>query len=418
MGNWHHKTIGDLLTLQRGIDLPESERQPGSVPVMGSFGVTGRHSKAVCKGPGVTVGRSGGSAGVVSYIEEDYWPLNTCLYVRDFKGNHPRFCYYFLKTFDLARLNSGSAQPSLNRNFVHPVLAVFPDPPEQAAIASVLSALDDKIALNDAMNVSLEATARTIFNDSMVEFGPTRAKIAGHSPYLAPDFWSLFPDKLDGNVKPAGWGIGTLEGILVELETGGRPKGGVATFTAGVPSIGAESIVGLGKFDFRKTKYIPDHFFESMNKGHVKARDVLLYKDGGKPGLFEPHVTLVGEGFPFDTFAINEHVYRLRAQQWYGQNCLYFWLSSDAVKSEMRIKGTGVAIPGLNSAQVKSLATLTPTPDVSQCLDAILEPFVHRVLSNSNESRLLAQTRDFLLPRLMSGDVRVRDAEKILEDSA
>jgi type I restriction enzyme S subunit len=114
---------------------PSTSSQSAGNRIMGSFGITGRHNEAACKGPGVTVGRSGASAGVVSYIEQDYWPLNTCLYVRDFKGNHPRFAYYLLKTFDLASLNSGSAQPSLNRNFVHPVAAAFPYPPEQAAIA-------------------------------------------------------------------------------------------------------------------------------------------------------------------------------------------------------------------------------------------------------------------------------------------
>lgn len=193
MRDWQKKTIGDLVALQRGIDLPDAERKPGSVPIMGSFGITGRHNKAGCKGPGVTVGRSGASAGVVSYIEQDYWPLNTCLYIRDLKGNHQRITYYLLKTFDLASLNSGSAQPSLNRNFVHPVPAAFPDPTEQAAIASVLGALDDKIELNRRMNETLEATAWTVFKDWFVDFGPTRAKQQGRAPYLAPDLWSLFP---------------------------------------------------------------------------------------------------------------------------------------------------------------------------------------------------------------------------------
>ena len=109
-------TLGELVTLQRGHDLPEGKRTAGPVPVMGSFGITGSHDIAKAKGPGVTVGRSGASIGVVSYTEDDYWPLNTCMYVTDFKGNDPRFVYYFLQTVNLAAHNSGSAQPSLNRN--------------------------------------------------------------------------------------------------------------------------------------------------------------------------------------------------------------------------------------------------------------------------------------------------------------
>ena len=205
MDEWSLRTIGDLVTLQRGIDLPDHSRAIGDVPIMGSFGVTGKHDTAACRGPGVTVGRSGASAGTVCYIEADFWPLNTCLYVRDFKGNDPRFAYYYLKTVDLAGMNSGSAQPSLNRNFVHPVPARFPDPPEQRAVAAVLSALDDKIELNRRMNETLEASARALFRDWFVDFGPTRAKAEGRPGYLAPDLWSLFPERLGDDGMPEGW---------------------------------------------------------------------------------------------------------------------------------------------------------------------------------------------------------------------
>ena len=111
-------TLGDFVTLQRGHDLPEQDRLPGNVPILGSFGVTGWHDKAKAKGPGVTVGRSGASFGVVNYSAVDFWPLNTALYVIDFHGNDERFAYYLLKNLDFSGHNSGSAQPSLNRNFI------------------------------------------------------------------------------------------------------------------------------------------------------------------------------------------------------------------------------------------------------------------------------------------------------------
>ncbi len=114
---WRTVPLGDFVTLQRGHDLPDSERKPGHVPVLGSFGVTGYHDTARAKGPGVTVGRSGASFGVVSYSSVDYWPLNTALYVTDFHGNDERFAYYLLRAFDFSSFNPGSAQPSLNRNY-------------------------------------------------------------------------------------------------------------------------------------------------------------------------------------------------------------------------------------------------------------------------------------------------------------
>lgn len=81
--------------------------------------------------------------------------------------------------------------------------------------------------------------------------------------------------------------------------------------TSGIPSIGAESIVSLGIFDFGKTKYVPGEFYEGMKRGRIESRDVLLYKDGGRPGEYEPHVSMFGDGFPFNKCCINEHVYRL-----------------------------------------------------------------------------------------------------------
>jgi type I restriction enzyme S subunit len=296
----------------------------------------------------------------------------------------------------------------------------LPIPPKhhQTAMASTLAALDNKIELNRRMNETLEALTRSVFKDWFVDFGPTRAKIDGRPPYLAPEIWSLFPDRFDDEGKPESWRFLVLEEILAEIQTGARPKGGVSGYTFGIPSVGAESIVALGQFDYSKTKFIPREFFETMNKGHVKSRDVLLYKDGGRPGQFEPHLTLVGDGFPFDTFAINEHVYRLRANPHFGQNLLYFWLSSDFVMEEMRIKGTGVAIPGLNSTQVKSLTTLLPSPQVAAAFDRFANPAVGRILANCSESRLLARTRDLLLPKLMSGEIRVSDAERLAGQAA
>jgi type I restriction enzyme, S subunit len=135
---WNEMSLGEFVTFQRGHDPPEGLRQPGSVPILDSFGITGFHNESKTAGRGVTVGRSGASLGVVNYSPIDFWPLNTALYVIDFHGNDPRFAYYFLQQFDFKRYNSGSAQPSLNRNFIHPIRVVVPPLPEQRAIAHLL----------------------------------------------------------------------------------------------------------------------------------------------------------------------------------------------------------------------------------------------------------------------------------------
>jgi type I restriction enzyme S subunit len=293
-------------------------------------------------------------------------------------------------------------------NFTFPL----PPLPEQRAIAHILGTLDDKIELNRRMNETLEAMARALFKSWFVDFDPVHAKAESRlgGTGLPKPLADLFPDSFEDSELgeiPKGWQVKALNDVLSELETGGRPKGGVSGYATGTPSVGAESIVGLGVFDYSKTKYVPDEFFMKMTKGRIKSRDVLLYKDGGRPGEFEPHVTLFGDGFPFDTCAINEHVYRMRVKQEIGQNYFLFWLSSDDVMEEMRIKGTGVAIPGLNSTQVKSLTMLVPTIRVAKAFDALVDLWITRILANCKESRTLSALRDTLLPKLISGALRV-----------
>jgi len=316
-------------------------------------------------------------------------------------------------------MSSLSTRASLNNEMLARLTIDLPPFVEQQAIGATLKALDDKIELNRRMNRTVEGMARAIFKSWFVDFDPVRAKAAGQPPPgLTPALANLFPDRFEDSELgeiPKGWRVTALEHVLDEIETGGRPKGGVADYKSGVPSIGAESIVELGQFDFTKTKYVPEEFYASLKKGRVKSRDVLLYKDGGRPGEFEPHVTMFGDGFPFDICSINEHVYRLRAKESFGQSLLYFWLSSALIMDEMRVKGTGVAIPGLNSTQARSLTTLEPTRQIAEAFDRTVEPLIGQVLTACRESRTLAALRDALLPKLISGELCVPDAERIVE---
>src|SRR5687768_741222 len=117
--------LGDVVTLKRGYDLPEAQRQPGTVPIFSSSGLTGLHDCAKVQAPGVVTGRYG-TLGEVFYVKEAFWPLNTALYVSDFKGNDPRFISYLLKTLDLTILNDKSGVPGLNRNDLHQIEVEVP----------------------------------------------------------------------------------------------------------------------------------------------------------------------------------------------------------------------------------------------------------------------------------------------------
>jgi type I restriction enzyme, S subunit len=173
--DWTACELGDFLTLQRGFDLPTQDRQAGNIPIISSSGISGTHREAKVRGPGVVTGRYG-TVGEVFFIEQDYWPLNTTLWVKDFKGNDPRFAYYLLQTIDFHSCSDKSSVPGVNRNDLHRIPLSVPLPDEQKAIARILGTLDDKIELNRRMNETLEAMAEALFKSWLPNFPMVRFK--------------------------------------------------------------------------------------------------------------------------------------------------------------------------------------------------------------------------------------------------
>ena len=191
------------------------------------------------------------------------------------------------------------------------------------------------------------------------------------------------------------------------IETGRRPKGGVANITSGVPSIGAENIKGLGRYDYSKTKYITADFAGTMKKGIIKGYELLIYKDGGKPGYFIPNFSIFGEGYPYEDMTLNEHVFLLDFGNKGYNFFAYFFMQTEEVMKYLNAQGSKAAIPGINRNDVESI--FIPTIDnkeVKEFCD-IVEPIITTILVNSKESSRLATLRDTLLPKLMKGEVGI-----------
>ena len=145
---WEQRKLGEVAPLQRGFDLPVNQMTPGPYPVVMSNGIGGWHSKYMVKGPRVVTGRSG-TIGSLHYIEQNFWPHNTSLWVTSFNGNEPRFIYWLYASIGLERFGSGSGVPTLNRNDVHDLRVGFPcDVAEQRRIGTFFSRLDSLITLH------------------------------------------------------------------------------------------------------------------------------------------------------------------------------------------------------------------------------------------------------------------------------
>jgi type I restriction enzyme S subunit len=168
MSEWKEYKLGEIISLHRGYDLPSSQRKKGTIPIVSSSGISDYHDSYKMLPPGVVTGRYG-TIGEVFFLNEPYWPLNTTLYIDDFKGNNPLFIYYFLKSFDFEKFNDKSTIPGINRNHLYGEVVKIPSLEEQKRIASILSSLDDKIDLLNRENATLEAMAATLFRQWFIE---------------------------------------------------------------------------------------------------------------------------------------------------------------------------------------------------------------------------------------------------------
>ncbi|MDD5452243.1 MAG: restriction endonuclease subunit S [Desulfovibrionales bacterium] len=148
--SWPVKSFAEFATLHRGYDLPIQDRKKGSIPIVGSNGIVGYHNEAKVKGPGVVTGRSG-SIGISYYVGDDYWPLNTGLYVEDFHGNNLFYVHYFFQSFNFGKYAAGVSVPTLNRNLVHEASVSVPQILEQQKIAAVLFKIQKAIEVQESI---------------------------------------------------------------------------------------------------------------------------------------------------------------------------------------------------------------------------------------------------------------------------
>ena len=305
---------------------------------------------------------------------------------------------YYLMTLVGKELNylskTSTAVPIINKSSFSNYEVEVPDLETQEKIASILSSLDSKIELNRRINDNLEQQAQALFKSWFVDFEPFRGgefvnSVLGSTPKELP--------------------ITYIENIPHNIESGKRPKGGATLI--GVPSIGAENIKGLGYYDYSKTKYIPEEYAQTIKKGKINGYELLIYKDGGKPGYFIPNFTIFGEGFPFNEMYINEHVFLLDLMDCGYNVFAYFYMQTPYIMNQLNSIGGKAAIPGINTKDVECLPIYSNESPYVKKFGEIVLPFIKTILSNSLENAKQAKVRDTLLPKLMSGELKINEIE-------
>ncbi|MET4130449.1 restriction endonuclease subunit S [Roseovarius sp. MBR-6] len=355
-----------------------------------------RLKRSIIQNGDVLYSIAGANLGKCGIARRDHLPANTnqavaIIRVDEQRASH-RFISFCLRNPSFVQSVLGgvaqSAQPNVNLaeigRFRIPNLPL----PEQHAIAATLGALDDKIELNRKMNATLEAMARALFRDWFVNFGPTRAKMEGRtpylSPYLSPDLWSLFPDRLDAEGKPEGWEVRPV-GDFAELKGGKQLEKEHIADAGPVPVFGGAGLMGY------TTNHNADGFVISV--GRVGAYCGQFFSHRGKAwinnnaSLIRPNAGVSGE-----------------------------WLLIALRHIDMDVIKKGAAQPFVSNGDIAKVGIVWPGDAIISAFSDALVSLIRKAEANKAESRTLAQTRDLLLPRLMSGELRVVEAERLTSE--
>ena len=407
---WIDTTIGDQIQLQRGVDITKRDFKQGTIPVVSSGGIGGFHDTFTGVAPGVILGRKG-LVGSVYYLPTDYWAHDTTLWVKDFKGNHPKYVYYFFRSMaaTLRDLDVGSANPTLNRNHVHPIETRWAPIDEQKAIAHILGTLDDKIELNRKTNETLEAMAKALFKSWFVDFDPVRAKAEGRPTGLPAEISDLFPDSFEDSELgeiPSGWRIAPV-GEVVECVGGSTPSTNEPDYWDGGEYFWAtpKDLSSLSEpFLLDTAKKITADGVQRISSGILPVGTVLLSSRAPVGYVAAACVPVL----------INQGFIALKGNDLMTSVYLLNWCLSNVQQFKDRASGTTFA--EISKAAFRPIPILVPSEQVARFFAGKAQTLYERVVLNMRQSTLLATTRDSLLPKLISGDIRIPDAEKMLQE--
>ena len=293
--------------------------------------------------------------------------------------------------------NSTSAYPSIRPADLEQLVLSLPPLPEQRAIAHILGTLDDKIELNRRMNRTLEEMARAIFQDWFVDFGPVHAKLEGRDPYLPPELWDLFPDRLvDSELGeiPEGWEVGVLDDVI-EILSGGTPRTSVSDYWDGdIPWYTAKDAPALSDiFVLATERAITQAGVDNSSTKVLPARTTIITARGTVGRL-------ACLGIPM---AMNQTCYGIRGAPGYTDYFTY-WNVRNTVR-ELRARTHGTIFDPITRETFKIAGTVLVPTDVTQAFESIVNPPMKRILGNLNESRTLAAQRHALLPKLVPGEL-------------
>nr|QNO51545.1 type-1 restriction enzyme MjaXIP specificity protein [Methanosarcinales archaeon ANME-1 ERB6] len=405
---WEVKELKEDIELVYGKSLTEKKRVKGNYPVFGSKGVVGFHNEFLVKGPGIIIGRKG-SVGEVKFSKRDFWPIDTTYYVKLKNKGNIVFWYYFLLNLGLSQLNSHSAVPGLNRDQVYRISEKIPPLQEQTAIAKILSDLDSKIELLQKQNKTLEAIGQAIFKHWFVDFEFPNEE---GKPYKSSGGEMVYSEDLKKEI-PEGWWVGKI-GEILKIQIGGD-WGKDTEFENAVQ---VNSLRGVDLEKIKLNGYSEEAPLRWLKKNSLEKRkltdcDILIGGSGLGPIGRTIYFSKELEGLYEHPITYSNFCKRLSAQTPSYAVYAEKVLEDMYISGEMKQYFTGTSIPNLDANSLLNHNIIIPSKDV---VNDFLKIAISKFSKLYNkENMILSQIRDTLLPKLMSGEIRVLNNQKIKE---
>lgn len=370
MSEWEEVTLGEVITFKRGHDLSKKNMRNGTVPVAGSSGIVGFHDASTTEKPAVIIGRSG-SIGQVYWYDDFVWAHNTALNVEDFQGNDQRFIFYWLHQFDFTRFNTGSAVPSLNRNHLHQIQCTVPPLKSQEAIAEVLRSLDDKIDLLKRQNKTLEGMAEALFRQWFIE--------EAQDDWEEVELQDLYKIKI-GRTPPrkeSEW--------FEDIES-----------SQNWPWFSIKDMADCGTFISDSSEFITSEGQEKFKIPIIPPRTVVLsFK------LTVGRVAITKRPM-LSNEAIAHFIPSTTAP---SDLVLFCFLKSLNYQS---LGSTSSIAQAVNSGTIRKIQMPKFPQSVINRFDVLCSQWFDKINYNQEQLKVLKKKRDTLLPKLMSGEVRIQ----------
>jgi len=415
---WKKTYWGDISTLHYGKRLSNYKNRNGQFHVYASGGIVGTCDKFLCPKNGVIVGRKGNLG--FHYSEKPFFVIDTAFWLETSEIVDEKWSYYKLISEDISYLDSGSAIPSMSRESFYSIPVLLPSLIEQKRIAEILTNLENKIELNKKINSTLEEIAKALFKSWFIDFDPVKAKSEGRPTGLPDEISNLFPSSFEDSELgeiPRGWNLAKISDICDSTDY--VANGSFATLKKNVQKVdfytGNEAIL-LRFADFNKNwedqfSYITQDSYNFLDKSKVFPGDLVVCNVGDVGNYFRAPdlglpMSLGPNGVLLKNFSKNRNL---------SNPYFYFLLSTNNFQNQLRAISSGSVQTKFNKTELRGLLTVVPPNNLVDYSTNLFCNILRKEDQLCKQNRILKDIKDAVLPKLISGELRIPDTKKLVE---